>query len=170
MAFTNPLKPQLQAGRRTVGAWLQIASPYTAEIMGRAGFDWVLIDLEHGPGDISLLISQLQALNGSGVTPLVRAPWNDFVVLKRILDAGVSGVLVPYVNTAAEATAAVRACRYPPQGVRGIAGWGVAHLLYTLGAALLDGTVQDTSAAARSGFIPYPTSVGASKSSTRSAG
>jgi 2-dehydro-3-deoxyglucarate aldolase/4-hydroxy-2-oxoheptanedioate aldolase len=120
--FTNPLKRQLQAGRRTVGAWLQIASPYTAEIMSRAGFDWLLIDLEHGPGDIASLVSQLQALNGSGVTPLVRAPWNDFVMLKRILDAGASGVLVPYVNTAAEAAAAVRACRYPPQGVRGIAG------------------------------------------------
>lgn len=120
--FANPLKHQLQAGRRTVGAWLQIASPYTAEIMSRAGFDWLLIDLEHGPGDIASLVSQLQAMNGSGVTPLVRAPWNDFVILKRILDAGVSGVLVPYVNTAAEATAAVRACRYPPAGVRGIAG------------------------------------------------
>ncbi len=122
MAFTNPLKHALKAGRRTVGAWLQIASPYTAEIMSRAGFDWLMIDLEHGPGDIAILVSQLQAMNGSGVVPLVRAPWNDFVIIKRILDAGVAGVLVPYVNTAAEATAAVRACRYPPDGVRGIAG------------------------------------------------
>jgi 2-dehydro-3-deoxyglucarate aldolase/4-hydroxy-2-oxoheptanedioate aldolase len=121
-AFTNSLKQQLKAGRRTVGAWLQIASPMTAEIMSRAGFDWLMIDMEHGPGDIPTLVAQLQAMNGAGVTPLVRAPWNDFVILKRILDAGAFGVLVPYVNTRAEAEAAIRACRYPPAGVRGIAG------------------------------------------------
>lgn len=120
--YSNPLKRQLKAGKRTVGAWLQIASPFTAEIMSRAGFDWLMIDLEHGPGDIASLIGQLQAMNGSGVVPLVRAPWNDFVVIKRILDAGVAGVLVPYVNTREEAEAAVRACRYPPAGVRGVAG------------------------------------------------
>lgn len=121
-AFENPVKRKLKAGQRTVGAWLQIASPFTAEIMSRAGFDWLMIDLEHGPGDILTLVAQLHAMNGSGVTPLVRAPWNDFVTIKRILDAGVMGVLVPYVNTRAEAEAAVRACRYPPAGIRGIAG------------------------------------------------
>ncbi len=120
--FDNPLKSRVKQGQRTVGAWLQIASPYTAEIMSRAGFDWLMIDMEHGPGDITTLISQLQAMNGSGVVPLVRAPWNDFVAIKRILDAGAYGVLVPYVNTRAEAEAAVRACRYPPAGVRGVAG------------------------------------------------
>ncbi|MDQ3248802.1 MAG: aldolase/citrate lyase family protein [Chloroflexota bacterium] len=120
--FTNPLKHKLQAGERTVGAWLQLASPLTAEIMSRAGFDWLMIDMEHGPGDIMTLIAQLQAMNGSNVTGLVRTPWNDFVMIKRILDAGAAGVLVPYVNTQAEAEAAVRACKYPPAGVRGIAG------------------------------------------------
>lgn len=119
--FENRLKRQVQAGKRTVGAWLQIASPITAEIMSRAGFDWLIVDLEHGPGDILTLVSQLQAMNGSGVTPLVRAPWNDFIMIKRILDAGAAGLLVPYVNTRAEAEAAVRACRYPPKGIRGIA-------------------------------------------------
>jgi len=119
--YTNPLKHALQAGRKTAGAWLQMASPISAEIMARAGFDWLMIDLEHGPGDILTLIAQLQALNGSGVTPMVRAPWNDFVTIKRILDAGVSGVLVPYVNNAEEAQAAVQACKYPPEGVRGVA-------------------------------------------------
>lgn len=120
--FENPVKRKLRAGQRTVGAWLQIASPITAEIMSRAGFDWLMIDMEHGPGDIPTLVAQLQAMNGSGVTPLVRAPWNDAVILKRILDAGAAGVLVPHVNTRVEAEAAVRACRYPPAGVRGIAG------------------------------------------------
>ncbi len=120
-AFENLLKRKLKAGKRTVGAWLQIASPLTAEIMSRAGFDWLMIDMEHGPGDILTLISQIQGMKGSDAVPLVRAPWNDLVMLKRILDAGAAGVLVPYVNTGAEAEAAVRACRYPPTGIRGIA-------------------------------------------------
>jgi 2-dehydro-3-deoxyglucarate aldolase/4-hydroxy-2-oxoheptanedioate aldolase len=120
--FENPLKRKWKAGQRTAGAWLQIGSPMTAEIMSRAGFDWLMIDMEHGPGDIPTLVAQLQAMNGFGVTPLVRAPWNDLVILKRILDAGAAGVLVPHVNTRAEAEAAVRACRYPPAGHRGIAG------------------------------------------------
>jgi 2-keto-3-deoxy-L-rhamnonate aldolase RhmA len=120
--FQNSLKPKLREGKKTAGAWLQLASPLTAEIFGRAGFDWLMIDLEHGPGDIPQLIAQLQALNGTGVSPLVRAPWNDFVTIKRILDAGAEGVLVPYVNSREEAEAAVRACCYPPHGIRGVAG------------------------------------------------
>ena len=118
----NRLKRMLREGKRTAGAWLQIASPFTAEILAQAGFDWLIIDMEHGPGDILSLVSQLQAMNGSRAVPLVRAPWNDFVTIKRILDAGVYGLLVPYVNTAEEAEAAVRACRYPPHGIRGVAG------------------------------------------------
>jgi 2-dehydro-3-deoxyglucarate aldolase/4-hydroxy-2-oxoheptanedioate aldolase len=120
--FENHLKRMLKEGRKTTGAWLQIASPFTAEILSRAGFDWLIIDMEHGPGDILTLISQLQAMNGSGVVPLVRAPWNDFVAIKRILDAGVYGILFPYINTKEEAEAAVRACKYPPEGIRGVAG------------------------------------------------
>lgn len=118
----NRLKRMLREGKRTAGAWLQIASPFTAEILAQAGFDWLIIDMEHGPGDILALVSQLQAMKGTTAVPLVRAPWNDFVAIKRILDAGVFGLLVPYVNTAAEAEAAVRACRYPPHGIRGVAG------------------------------------------------
>jgi len=120
--YENPVKQMLKEGKKTIGAWLQIASPFTAEIMSRAGFDWLIIDMEHGPGDILTLTAQVQAMNGSGVIPFVRAPWNDFVVIKRILDAGVYGILVPYVNSKAEAEAAVRACKYPPEGIRGIAG------------------------------------------------
>jgi len=120
--FENRVKRMLKEGQKTAGAWLQIASPFTAEIMSRAGFDWLIIDMEHGPGDILSLISQLQAMNGTDVVPLVRAPWNDFVAIKRILDAGVYGILFPYVNTKEEAEAAVRACKYPPEGVRGVAG------------------------------------------------
>lgn len=120
--FDNIVKHKLQEGKKVVGAWAQIASPITAEILAEAGFDVVMIDLEHGPGDILTLIAQIQAMKGTPALPFVRAPWNDFVAIKRILDAGVYGVLVPYVNTKAEAEAAVRACKYPPQGIRGIAG------------------------------------------------
>ena len=119
--FENRVKRMLKEGKKTAGGWLQICSPLAAEVMAQAGFDWLLIDMEHGPGDVLTLIGQIQALQGYGVIPLVRAPWNDFVVIKRILDAGAYGVMVPYVNTRADAEAAVRACRYPPQGIRGVA-------------------------------------------------
>ncbi|MFC1579929.1 HpcH/HpaI aldolase/citrate lyase family protein [Thermodesulfobacteriota bacterium] len=120
--FKNNVKRKMLAGKKTIGAWLQIASPYTAEIMSRAGFDWLIIDMEHAPGDIQTLVAQIMAMKGSETVPLVRAPWNDFVTIKRILDAGAYGVLIPYVNTRAEAEAAVSACKYPPQGIRGVAG------------------------------------------------
>lgn len=120
--FENRVKRMLKRGEKTAGAWLQLASPLAAEIMSRAGFDWLLIDMEHAPNDILTLIAQCQAMNGTGTIPLVRAPWNDFVVVKRILDAGAYGILFPYINTKAEAEQAVRACRYPPAGIRGVAG------------------------------------------------
>jgi len=118
----NPVKKKLQAGQKTIGGFLQTMSPVAAEIMGQCGFDWLIVDLEHAPGDFANLQAQLQAMNGSDVVPFARAPWNDEVAIKRILDTGVMGVLVPYVNTRAEAEAAVAACKYPPQGVRGVAG------------------------------------------------
>lgn len=120
--FENVLKTKLNEGKKTIGAWVQLASPFTAEILSSAGFDWLMLDMEHAPGDILTLISQVQAMKGSNSIPLVRAPWNDFVILKRILDAGAMGVLVPYVNTRAEAEQAVKACKYPLEGIRGVAG------------------------------------------------
>jgi len=119
--FENHVKKLLKQGKKTSGAWAQIISPVSAEIMSRAGFDWLIIDMEHGPNDISTLVGQIQATMGSRAVPIVRAPWNDFVILKRILDVGAYGVLIPYINTRAEAEAAVRACKYPPEGIRGIA-------------------------------------------------
>jgi 2-dehydro-3-deoxyglucarate aldolase/4-hydroxy-2-oxoheptanedioate aldolase len=118
----NPVKIKLKNGQKTIGGFLQTLSPVAAEIMSQSGFDWLIVDLEHSPGGFENLQSQLQAMNGSGVVPFARAPWNDMVAIKRILDTGVMGVLIPYVNTKAEAEAAVAACKYPPQGVRGVAG------------------------------------------------
>lgn len=118
----NLVKQKLQQGQKTVGGFLQTLSPVAAEIMSQSGFDWLIVDLEHAPGDFANLQSQLQAMNGSAVIPFARAPWNNEVAIKRILDTGVLGVLIPYVNTRAEAEAAVAACKYPPEGVRGVAG------------------------------------------------
>jgi 2-dehydro-3-deoxyglucarate aldolase/4-hydroxy-2-oxoheptanedioate aldolase len=119
--FENKIKRELKAGRKVVGAWAQLASPFSAEIMARAGFDFLMIDMEHAPGDCMTLAHQCMAMGATDSTPLVRAPWNDMVAVKRILDSGAQGVLVPYVNTREEAEAAVAAAKYPPQGVRGVA-------------------------------------------------
>ena len=120
--FENRLKRMLKTGKKTAGAWAQLCSPTSAEILCRAGFDWVLIDMEHSPADLQTLVAQLQAMGAYGVAPLVRAPWNDLVWIKRILDAGAYGVMIPSVNTREQAIAAVQACKYPPAGIRGIAG------------------------------------------------
>ncbi len=117
----NRVKKLLKEGQNTSGAWLQLTSTFSAEIMARAGFDWLIIDMEHAPGDFMNLAAQIQAMGATDCVPFVRAPWNDAVTIKRILDCGVMGVLVPYVNSAAEAKDAVAACKYPPEGVRGVA-------------------------------------------------
>ncbi len=119
--FENKVKQALKSGKKVVGAWAQLASPFSAEVMARAGFDFLMIDLEHAPGDFVTLAHQCMAVGATDCTPLVRAPWNDMVAVKRILDCGAQGVLVPYVNTREEAEAAVAAAKYPLQGVRGVA-------------------------------------------------
>lgn len=120
--FKNPLKEKLKQGKKTAGSWLHMGSPIASEIVGRAGFDWVIIDMEHGPADVMTLVSQLQVMSGGNTVPIVRVPWNDFVIIKRVLDAGAFGLIIPYVNTKEEAVAAVQACKYPPEGIRGLAG------------------------------------------------
>jgi 4-hydroxy-2-oxoheptanedioate aldolase len=92
-----------------------------AEVIADAGFDWILIDTEHAPNELPMVFSQLQALVGGTAAPVVRPAWNDMVLMKRLLDIGVQNFLVPYVQTAEEARAAVAATRYPPQGIRGVA-------------------------------------------------
>jgi 2-keto-3-deoxy-L-rhamnonate aldolase RhmA len=119
---TNHVKRALREGRPTAGAWLGLCSAISAEVMSRAGFDWLLIDMEHGHGDYQTLLGQLQAIEGSPVIPVVRVQWNDPAVIKRVLDLGAYGVMVPWIGNRAEAEAAVRAAKYPPQGIRGIAG------------------------------------------------
>jgi len=119
---TNHVKHALREGRPTAGAWLSLCSSISAEIMSRAGFDWLLVDMEHGHGDYQTLLAQLQAIEGSETIPIVRVQWNDPAVIKRVLDLGAYGVMVPWIGNRAEAEAAVRATKYPPSGIRGIAG------------------------------------------------
>jgi 2-keto-3-deoxy-L-rhamnonate aldolase RhmA len=117
----DTLKTRLRAGRRALGCWLWLDSPLAAEIVAQAGYDCVMIDLEHGPGSVRGALTLMHAVQGVGTPPLVRAPANDPVWLKRILDIGAAGVMVPAVSSRAEAEAAVSACRYPPTGTRGTA-------------------------------------------------
>jgi 4-hydroxy-2-oxoheptanedioate aldolase len=104
-----------------VGTFLNLGSSLTAEIAGNAGFDWVLVDMEHGAGNRHELLYQLQAIESTPAVPFVRIAWNDPVLVKQVLDLGVSGVMVPYVQNADEARRAVAAMRYPPAGIRGVA-------------------------------------------------
>ena len=119
--MTKSLKKVLQAGGKAGGCWLELFSPLAAEIIGQAGYDCVMIDLEHGQGSVMDAIVVMQALKGSGTEALLRVPANDPVWIKRVLDAGVAGVMIPTVDSVAEAEAAVAACRYPPKGRRGMA-------------------------------------------------
>ncbi|MBP2312427.1 HpcH/HpaI aldolase family protein [Azospirillum soli] len=122
----NRLKRTLAQGRPALGCWLDMASPVAAEIVGLAGFDCVVIDHEHGPGSLRDGLALLQALSGTPCTAIMRVPSNDPVYIKRALDIGVEGIMVPSVNSAEEARAAVAACRYPPAGARG-AAYGMAR-------------------------------------------
>ena len=84
----NAFKRALAEGRRQIGIWSSLGSNIAAEILAPAGFDWVLLDMEHSPNEIPMLIQQMQALTGGTATPIVRPPWNDPVIIKRVLDAG----------------------------------------------------------------------------------
>jgi 2-dehydro-3-deoxyglucarate aldolase/4-hydroxy-2-oxoheptanedioate aldolase len=130
-ASTTELRGRLAAGGALVGTFLNLGSPLAAEICGQAGFDWALVDLEHGAGTEAELIPTLQALEAAGTPGLVRVEANQRPRFARALDAGAAGVMVPRVDSAAEAQAAVASIRYPPRGARGVAymnraaGWGV---------------------------------------------
>jgi len=116
----NSFKRALREGPPQIGLWLGLADPYAAEICAGAGFDWVLIDGEHVPNHLRTMLAQLQAVAAYPVHPVVRPAWNDPVEIKQILETGAQTLLVPMVQSAQEAVAAVAAVRYPPQGVRGV--------------------------------------------------
>lgn len=115
------LKKRLRNGETLHGCWLNLGSALTAEIVGQAGFDWVLIDLEHGAGSERDVLAQLQALERSSTAALVRVESPEPPRIGRVLDLGAEGVMVPKVSSAAEAGQVVRALHYPPHGNRGVA-------------------------------------------------
>ena len=122
MGKANRFKQGLAEGRRLMGCWSSLASPTIAEILAGADLDWVVLDMEHGHGDLSDILAQLQAMNGGRAHPIVRVPTNDRFVIRRLVDMGVDTVLVPMVGSAAEARHAVESALYPPAGARGMAG------------------------------------------------
>lgn len=118
---TNRFKRALAERRLQIGLWSQLCSNTAAELLARSGFDWVVVDTEHSPNELQDVLAQLQVYAAFDTVPVVRPAWNDMVLFKRLLDIGVQNLLVPYVETEAEARRAVAQTRYPPAGVRGVA-------------------------------------------------
>jgi len=118
----NPVKRKLGQGLPVVGHWISFPSPSVVEVMADFGMDWLLIDTEHGPASGERVEDLVRAMQRTGVTPFVRVARNDPALIKQALDRGAFGVLVPLVNTVEDARAAVAAARYPPEGIRGVAG------------------------------------------------
>jgi len=116
----NLFKRALQRRELQIGLWSTLCSNLAAEIIVHSGFQWILLDTEHSPNEVPDLLTQLQAMGRGTASPVVRAAWNDPVLIKRILDIGAQSILLPYVQTAEEARRAVAAVRYPPRGMRGV--------------------------------------------------
>jgi 4-hydroxy-2-oxoheptanedioate aldolase len=120
MSLPSPFRNRVLAGEWLAGTFLNLGSSLTAEIAARCGFDWLMLDQEHGPGSEETLLQQLHAVSASGAATIVRIANNEPARFKRVLDLGAGGVMVPYVSTEAEARAAVASVRYPPHGQRGV--------------------------------------------------
>lgn len=117
----NTFKRALREGRQCIGLWLSLADSYSAEICATAGFDWLLIDGEHGPNDLRTTLANLQAIAAWPSHPVVRAVQSDAAAIKQLLDIGAQTLLVPMIDTPEQAAATVAATRYPPAGIRGVA-------------------------------------------------
>lgn len=115
----NRVREMLGRGEITLGTWVTIGNPDVAEILANLGFDWLVYDTEHGPLSIETVEAMIQATSGTNVVPFIRVAWNDMVLIKRALDVGAYGVVVPWVNNRDDAVKAVKATQYPPRGVRG---------------------------------------------------
>jgi 4-hydroxy-2-oxoheptanedioate aldolase len=122
----NAFKHAIASGQLQIGLWCSLCSNITAEIVAHSGFDWLLLDTEHSPNELPDVLAQLQAVQAGTASAIVRPAWNDMVLIKRYLDIGAQTLLIPFVQTAEDARAAVAATRYPPAGIRGITGSGRA--------------------------------------------
>lgn len=119
---TNHVRAKLKRGESSIGTWLTLPDPVAARLMARVGFDWLTVEMEHTPINLETAVQSLAVIAAEGVAPLVRVPWNTGENLKRVLDNGAWGVVVPMVNSRAEAEAVVEATRYPPLGSRSVGG------------------------------------------------
>lgn len=117
----NHFKRAIKSGKSQIGFWCSLASNVSIEILAGSGFDWLLLDTEHSPNELPQVFNQLQAMMENDTHPIVRPAWNDMVMIKRYLDAGVQTLLLPTIQTKEEAEQAVAFTRYPPKGVRGYA-------------------------------------------------
>ena len=118
----NLFKKHLAKNTQQIGIWSSLAGNISAEVIAPSAFDWVVIDMEHSPNDLASVLSQLQVYEAYPIQALVRPSWNDPVIVKSLLDLGVQGLIFPMIQTVAEAEQAVAATRYPPHGIRGVAG------------------------------------------------
>lgn len=125
----NPVKQLLRANKPAIGTWLTLGDPLATESLAHMEFDWLNVDMEHGSIDVRDTRTLFQVINTTDVVPTARVPWNDHVWIKRVLDAGAYGVVVPMVRTREEAERAVAACHYPPAGIRSI-GSGRNHYAF----------------------------------------
>jgi len=114
----NKIKQMWRAGQYVTMGWLSISHGFTAEVMARQGFDTLCVDMQHGTTEMNDVWPMLQAISQTDTVPVVRVPWNDPATIMKALDLGAYGIIVPLVNTAADAAKAVAACRYPPVGMR----------------------------------------------------
>jgi len=119
----NQALHRLRRGEATIGAWLGLGSPYAAALMARLGFDWLVVDVEHSPFGYDAMVQSVMAILPTGTTPLVRVPWNDPAWIKRALDTGALGIVVPMVMNGEEARRAAEAARFPPRGIRSVGAW-----------------------------------------------
>jgi 4-hydroxy-2-oxoheptanedioate aldolase len=126
----NATKRLWQQDQPALGGWLTIPSAFSAEMMAHQNLDWLCVDMQHGLIDYSMALAMLQAISTTETTPFVRVPWNDPGIIMKMLDAGAYGVIVPMVNSRAEAEAAAAACRYPPRGIR---SFGPVRAVYYAG-------------------------------------
>ena len=118
----NKFKQAIKANQQQIGLWCSLSNHFAVEVVAGAGFDWLLFDTEHSPNDIESVFTQLQAAAPYHSHPVVRVPWNDMVTIKRYLDIGAQSLLIPFIQNEEEAKRAVAYTRYPPAGVRGVAG------------------------------------------------
>ncbi|MCL8281919.1 aldolase/citrate lyase family protein, partial [Pseudomonas aeruginosa] len=131
-SFPNKYKAALEEHQVQNGCWCALANPISTEVLGLAGFDWMVLDAEHAPNDVTTLIPQLMALKGSSSAQVVRVPTNEPIIIKRMLDIGFYNFLVPFVETAEQAAQAVASTRYPPEGIRGVSVYHRRNMVGTV--------------------------------------